>query len=489
MMISSLFLKPCRIGGVRSLSSLAASQLNNPSLLQSLDDDASGERFAVYNPAYASTILAHVPKHDDAAAAIDRSQAALSAWCHGTTAMERSRLLIEWSRLILQNQEDLAVLLTLEAGKPLWESQAELNYARSFLDWFAAEAIRPGGAGGGFLIPTTFADADGSPRGQMMVRYQAVGVTGLIAPWNFPLAMVTRKVGPALAAGCTCLIKPSELTPLTAIALQTLAYEAGIPRDVLQVVLADKESTPAVGHAFCTHPAVAKVSFTGSTAVGKTLMGWSSGTIQKLSLELGGNNAFVVFEDADLEQAVTAAMSSKFRNAGQACSASDRFLVHESVHDAFVELLTGRVRATVKVGDGMDPATTMGPLITEQAAHNVHDTVQKALAQGATLVVGGGAPKEQFYEPTILINVTTDMDLWKNETFGPVVAVRSFQTEEEALEITNNSRMGLSTFFLTNDMARVFRFSQRYVLHARCRLVCVCFATSYPLTHGLCLNR
>ena len=256
------------------------------------------------------------------------------------------------------------------------------------------------------------------------------------------------------------MLKPSELTPLTALALHSLAIQAGIPPHVLQVVTAGINETPDVGHEFCTNPAVAKVSFTGSTAVGKTLMEWSR--LQRLSLELGGNAPFVVFEDADLDQAVAGAVASKFRNAGQTCVCADRFLIHASLHDAFVEQLTKRVQDTVVLGDGMNEATTMGPLISAKAVASVHAKVQKAISEGAKRELGGSAPKAQFYEPTILTNVSTESDVWKTETFGPVAAIRSFETEDEALELANDSRVGLAAYFFTRNMSRVFRFGQRY---------------------------
>lgn len=454
-----------------SLSSSLASQLRNPDLLQLIESptrtpcDGTGASFVVSNPANPTMVLAEIPSHgvDEVRDAIARAQQALPQWRDGTLAQDRANLLLEWSRLIQQHSVDLARIMTLEAGKPLAESMGELAYGRSFLDWFAGEAVRTNGAGGGCILPTTFRATGGgaAPRGQIMAIQQAVGVCGLITPWNFPLAMITRKAGPALAAGCTAVIKPSELTPLTAIALQELAYRAGIPRDVLQVVTTNQDTTPAVGRELCTHPDIRKVSFTGSTRVGKTLMEWCSGNVKRLSLELGGNAPFIVFEDANLEQAVAAAVASKFRNAGQTCVCADRFLVHESLFDAFVEKLTDRIKSSLVVGDGLHPGVTMGPLITEQAAGLVHEKVQGAVRSGAKIHIGGETPNGHFYSPTILTHVPIDADIWKMETFGPVVAMRSFRTEEEALQIANDSRVGLAGYFCTNDLSRAFRFAAR----------------------------
>jgi len=352
--------------------------------------------------------------------------------------------------------------MTLESGKPLAESQGEVNYARSFLDYFAAEAIRPTGAGGGFMVPSPFPAADGGPKGPVLAMQQAVGVAAMVTPWNFPLAMITRKVGPALAAGCTAVAKPSELTPLSAIALKNLADRAGIPEGVFELVTASTETTPAVGTEFCTNPLVKKISFTGSTRVGKILMAQSSDTVKRVSMELGGNACFVVFADADLDEAVNAAVASKFRNAGQTCVTSDRFLVHSSIHDEFVSRFAEKMKL-IKVGPGIDSETKMGPLISASAAQTVSDKVQAALAEGATiyeqLVLSNEASGPHYYPPTVLTNVSVESDIWKTETFGPVAAVRSFETEEEALKIANNVNVGLASYFCTKDLSRAFSFA------------------------------
>jgi len=439
-----------------------SSYLENPSLLPSVSQDTP--TFAVMNPADPFHTVTKVPlqTRHDCERMIALSAAALSAWRDGTTAAHRAALLTKWSQLIQANKRDIATLMTLESGKPLSESLGEVNYGTSFLDYYAGEAIRPTNAGGGFLSPTPFSHGDGTPRGQIIAIQQAIGVTGLITPWNFPIAMITRKVGPALAAGCTAIVKPSELTPLTAIALQTLARDAGIPDNVLQLITTDKAHTPEVGEALCESSQIRKISFTGSTAVGKLLMKSSADTVKKLSLELGGNAPFVVFEDADIDQAVTSAVASKFRNAGQTCICADRFLLHSSVHDEFVHKFSEKVKA-LKVGPGMENDTTLGPVITARAAQNIQRKAHDALVEGANCVVGGNLLPElgpNFHEATILTNVSTDSQIWKSETFGPVAAIRSFQTEDEARGIVNDSNFGLASYFCTKDLGRAFRFAK-----------------------------
>jgi len=443
-------------------------QLVNPSLLNSVHFESKADTYPVRDPANPETVLAHVPIQTvlDVKRSIQQSADALESWRDGTTAVERSSLLHKWSELIQENIQDIATIMTLESGKPLKESRGEVAYARSFLDYYAGEAVRPNG----FLVPSPFSNGttDGSrPRGQVMAVQQAVGVCALIAPWNFPAAMITRKLGPAIAAGCTAVAKPSELTPLTAIALHNLALQAGIPEAVFQLVTSDRDATPAVGKEFCTNPAVQKISFTGSTAVGKQLMEWSSGTVKRLSLELGGNAPFVVFDDADLEQAVDAAIASKFRNAGQTCVCADRFLVQSGIHDAFVERLVEKVRGTISnaVGPGMDESTEMGPLITKSAVESVYSKVKAAVKVDGANCLLGGAPLTSvgppFFEPTILTNVKKSSDIWKTETFGPVAPIMSFETEEEALQIANDCSVGLASYFCTKDLSRAFRFSHK----------------------------
>jgi len=440
--------------------------LKNPDLLPPVY--TSQPCFDVREPAYPDSVIHRVPimGGEHARKMIEQSHSILPSWRDGTTGSERGRLLREWSRLIQENAEDIAVIMTLESGKPLAESLGEVNYGRSFLDFYAAEAVRSTGAGGGMLIPTPFADAKtGAPRGQIMAIQQAVGVTAMITPWNFPIAMITRKVGPALAAGCTAIVKPSELTPLTAIALQQLAVEAGIPPHVVQLITADRSSTADVGSEFCRNPLVQKISFTGSTKVGKELMRQSSDTVKRVSLELGGNAPFIVFDDYrdHLDHAVDAAVASKFRNAGQTCVCADRFLIQEGVYDEFCARLAERVER-MQMGDGMEPKTQIGPLITRQAVDSVAEKVREAVKEGALCLTGGNRREDlgpQFYEPTVLKNVDTDSRVWKTEIFGPVAPVRSFQTEEEALDIANACSVGLASYFCTHDLARAFGMAKK----------------------------
>lgn len=439
-----------------------SSLLKDPSLTDWPDESPADQAsFEVFDPASPGTILAEVSTRDPRAA-VRKCSDALGAWRDETTASHRASLLTRWSGLIADHSDDLATIMTLESGKPLAESYGEVGYARSFLDYYAAEAVRPTGAGGGFMVPSPFPGADGGPKGQVLAVQQAVGVAAMVAPWNFPLAMITRKVGPAFAAGCTAVVKPSELTPLSAIALKNLADRAGIPDGVLELVTASTETTPAVGTEFCTNPDVKKITFTGSTRVGKLLMAQSSDTVKRVSMELGGNACFVVFGDADVDEAVAAAVSSKFRNAGQTCITSDRFLVHASVYDDFVSRFAEKMR-DIKVGPGIDPESQMGPLISEAAAQSVGDKVRAAVAEGASIYEQASLPEEasspHFYPPTILTNVSVESDIWKTETFGPVAAINSFETEEEALRIANDVKVGLASYFCTKDLARAFSFA------------------------------
>lgn len=437
------------------------SSLKDPSLLPERAPEAPS--FEVRNPADPDQIVGHVALQNqaDTKKAIQRSAEVLPEWRDKTTAQHRSSLLQKWSQLIKENSEDIATIMTLESGKPLKEARGEVNYGLSFLDFYAGEAIRSSSAGGGFVAPTPFAKEDGSPRGQVMAIQQAVGVTGLITPWNFPIAMITRKAAPALAAGCTAVVKPSGLTPLTAMALHTLAIRAGIPENVFQLITTPDELASEVGEELCTNPTVKKISFTGSTAVGKLLMKLSSDTMKRLSLELGGNAPFIVFEDADIDKAVSAAMASKFRNAGQTCVCADRFLVHSSIHDEFVEKLAKQAQK-IRVGPGIDEETVMSCLISEKAVASVATKVEDAIAKGSMCVTGGNRllrMGSHFFEPTVLANVPLDSDIWQTETFGPVAPIRSFDTEEEALAVANDSSVGLAGYFCTKDLSRAFRFA------------------------------
>lgn len=445
--------------------------LKNPSILKSENLDSRENFFPVTNPADPESVLARVSAmgKDETKLAIERADAALAFWRDGTTGSYRGNLLRAWSQAMADHAHDVATIMTLECGKPLKESLGEVSYARSYLDYYAAEAMRPSGAGGGFLIPTTFTKPDPSgspsaPKGQMFAIQQAIGVTASITPWNFPAAMITRSVGPALAAGCVTILKPSELTPLTALALRNLASDVGIPDHVFQVVTADRDVTPEVAGELCSSTTVRQLHFTGSTVVGKWLYEHCSSTMKRLSLELGGNAPFVVFEDADIDQAVNAAMACKFRNAGQACISADRFLIHESVHDEFVDKLSTRVSA-LRLGSGMDRSTDIGPLITAHAATRLEDKVQSAVQEGATLMGGGNLRRwdlgSHFFQPTILTNVPIHSLLWSTETFGPVVSIRSFSTDDEALSIANDCRVGLAGYFFSRNLSRIFSFAQR----------------------------
>ena len=470
LMLSTLALRTTSVRSLSSTSNMSfIEKLKDPSLLEfKPPTTTSSNTFNVFDPACPQTIIAEVPSmtEEETVTTIQNSFDALPSWRDDTTASHRSTLLTKWSNLIKSNSDDLATIMTMESGKPLQESRGEVNYAASFLDYYAAEALRSTGAGGGFIVPSPFANVEtGGSRGNIMAIQQAVGVCGLIAPWNFPLAMITRKAGPALAAGCTTVCKPSELTPLSAIALSNLAGRAGIPSEVFQVITASTADTPAVGTALATSPQIHKLSFTGSTRVGKLLMKQSADTVKRLSLELGGNAPFVVFEDADIDQAVSAAIGSKYRNARQTCVCADRFLIHSSVHEKFVGKLVAKIRTTIKLGPGINDDTTMGPLITDQALQMVADKVRQAIQGGATCMIGGKVVEGledggHFYEPTVLTNVNQKSDIWKLETFGPVTAIIKFDTEEEALAIANDSPVGLASYFCTKDLSRAFRFSK-----------------------------
>ncbi|KAL7519558.1 hypothetical protein ACHAWX_004316 [Stephanocyclus meneghinianus] len=451
-----------------TLSERVALKLQDPSLVG--DGVLSGETFDVNDPGASaqqfedgSAVIARVRRmgRDDAKTAINRAHAALGGWRDGTTAAHRSAVLSKWSSLIKENTDDIATIMTMESGKPLHESRGEVSYGTSFLDYYAAEAIRPNAAGGGFITPTPFTTPGGTaPRGKVMAVNEAVGVCGLITPWNFPIAMITRKAGPAIGVGCTVVLKPSDLTPLTALALQTLAKRAGVPDGVFEIVTADR-NVREVGEELCTNPLVKKISFTGSTPVGKLLMKMSSESVKRVSLELGGSAAFIVFEDADIDLAVNAAMASKFRNAGQTCVCADRFIIHKSVETEFVSKLTAKVKQ-LQVGHGMNDGVTMGPLISSAAVEKLAMLVGEAIAENANCVLGGTPLTDigpHYFEPTILTNVSPDSIIFSAETFGPIVAITTFDTEEHALLLANNTTSGLAAYFCTKDMARVFRFS------------------------------
>ncbi|MBS1230764.1 MAG: gabD [Proteobacteria bacterium] len=405
----------------------------------------SGETIIVTNPASGEAI-ASVPLCGAAetGCAIIAAERALKTW-RRTTAAERSRILRRWFDLLLANQEDLAQLMTAEQGKPLAESRGEIAYAAAYVEWFAEEAKRAYGE----VIPSPFADR------QVVVTREPIGVCAAITPWNFPSAMITRKVAPALAAGCTIVLKPAEQTPLSALALAELAERAGVPAGVFSVVTGEAS---AIGGVLTASPVVRKLTFTGSTPIGQLLMRQCAGTVKKMSLELGGNAPFIVFDDADLDAAVAGAMASKYRNAGQTCVCSNRFLVQDSVYDEFASRLAAAV-ATLKVGNGTDDDVTQGPLIDEKAIAKVGQLVDDALAKGARVVCGGKrhALGGTWYEPTILADATPAMALAREEIFGPVAPLFRFSSEDEAVAMANDTEFGLAAYFFSRNHARVWR--------------------------------
>jgi succinate-semialdehyde dehydrogenase/glutarate-semialdehyde dehydrogenase len=350
---------------------------------------------------------------------------------------------------MMENQEDLARLMTAEQGKPLAEARGEVAYAASFVEWFAEEGKRVYGE----TIPATDAGK------RVLVLKQPIGVCAAITPWNFPIAMITRKVAPALAAGCPVLIKPAEQTPLTALAAAELAQRAGMPAGVLNILPADAARSVEIGAVLCSSDVVRHLSFTGSTEVGRILMRQSANTVKKLSLELGGNAPFIVFDDADLDSAVDGALASKYRNAGQTCVCANRLVVQAGVHDAFVEKLAARV-AALKVGNGFEPGVAIGPLIDDAAMAKVLEHVADALAQGARVVTGGAAQSGRFFTPTVLAGVTPGMRCAKEETFGPVAPVFRFETEAEAIALANATEFGLASYFYSRDIGRIFRVAE-----------------------------
>jgi succinate-semialdehyde dehydrogenase / glutarate-semialdehyde dehydrogenase len=407
-----------------------------------------GGTLAVQNPATLET-LGSVPNMGagETRRAIAAAARVLPAWA-AQTAKDRSVILRRWFDLMLAHQEDLAVLMTAEQGKPLAESKGEISYAASFIEWFAEEGKRLNGD----IIPGHQADK------RILVLRQPVGVVAAITPWNFPSAMITRKAGPALAAGCTMVLKPATQTPFSALALAELARRAGVPQGVFNVITG---SASAIGGEMTSNPTVRKVTFTGSTEVGKKLMAQCSGTIKKISLELGGNAPFIVFDDADLDAAVQGAIASKYRNTGQTCVCANRLLVQEGVYDEFAKKLTAAV-GKLRVGDGLKGVTDQGPLIDAKAIAKIEEHVADALAKGARVVLGGKrhALGGTFFEPTILTDVTPNMLLAREETFGPVAPLFKFKSEADAIAMANDTEFGLAAYFYTRDLARSWRVSE-----------------------------
>uniref|UniRef100_A0A672FFY5 Succinate-semialdehyde dehydrogenase n=1 Tax=Salarias fasciatus TaxID=181472 RepID=A0A672FFY5_SALFA len=385
----------------------------------------------------------------EAKQAVDAAYKAFQSWKR-STAKERSILLRKWFDLMTLHREDLAKLITFECGKPMKESLGEITYSASFLEWFSEEARRVYGD----IVPSPLRDR------KIFLLKQPVGVASIITPWNFPSAMITRKVGAALAAGCTVVVKPAEDTPLSALALAELAEQAGIPAGVFNVVPCSREETPAVGQVLCTDPLVAKISFTGSTATGKVLLKMAADTVKKVSMELGGHAPFIVFDSADVDRAVSGAMASKFRNSGQTCVCSNRFLVQSGIYDRFVEKLGRAMDAELRMGHGSDPQTTQGPLINQRAADKVEQQVSDAVSRGASVLRGGKRLHGSFMEPTLLVDVSTDMLCTKEETFGPLVPVIRFNTEKEAVAVANSANVGLAGYFFSQDVNQIWRVAE-----------------------------
>ena len=437
-----------------TLTSSPLATLNDPALLKTdaLIDGmwvGAAQRFAVDDPATGAT-LAQVANLGaaEADAAIAAANRAWPAW-RSKTAKERGAILMKWFHLLVQHADDLARIMTAEQGKPLAEAKGEVGYGASFIEWFAEEAKRVYGE----TVPAT------DPTKRVLVIKQPVGVCAAITPWNFPIAMITRKVAPALAAGCTVVIKPAEQTPLSALAVAELAQRAGMPPGVLNIITADSEQSIAIGNVLCASDTVRHLSFTGSTEVGRILMKQCAPTVKKLSLELGGNAPFIVFDDADIDSAVEGAMISKYRNAGQTCVCANRLYVQDGVYDAFVDKLAAKVRG-IRVGNGFEAGVTQGPMIDANAVAKIESHVADALAKGARLLVGGHKLDGRFFEPTVLADTTADMLCAREETFGPVAPVFRFHTEAEAIAAANATEFGLASYFYSRDIGRIFRVGE-----------------------------
>lgn len=407
----------------------------------------SGKTFPVFNPATGESLTQVADcAADETQSAIQSANEALSAW-RAKPAAKRGAILRSWYQLIIDNAEDLALLMTLEQGKPLAESRGEILYGASFIDWFIEEGRRVYGD----IIPP---HASGL---RVMVFKEPIGVVAAITPWNFPNAMITRKVAPALAAGCTVVVKPSEETPLSALALAELAERAGVPEGVFNVVTG--LDAAAIGKAMTDNPIVRKLSFTGSTAVGKQLMRQCADTVKKVSLELGGNAPFIVFDDADIDAAVKGAIISKYRNAGQTCICANRLFVQNGIYDEFVEKFTAAVQKQT-VGSGTDQGVQIGPLINSKALEKVKRLQLDAVKKGAKVLTGGNAMEGTFYKPTVLADVQAGMDIMEEEIFGPVAPIIRFDTEEEVVQLANNTRFGLASYFYGRDVGRIFRVAE-----------------------------
>lgn len=412
-------------------------------------DAASGDSVPVFDPATARRI-GTVPNmgQADTVAAIEAAHAALPAW-RARSAKERAALLRAWFDLVLQHEEDLAAIMTWEQGKPLHEARGEIRYAASFIEWFGEEGKRVYGD----VIPSPWGDK------RLVVVREPIGVCAAITPWNFPAAMIARKAAPALAAGCTMVVKPANETPFSALALADLALRAGIPAGVLNVVTGD---AAAIGSQLTSHPLVRKLSFTGSTPIGRLLMQQCASTVKKVSLELGGNAPFIVFEDADIDAAVEGALQAKYRNAGQTCVCVNRLYVHEAVYDRFVAQFSARV-AQLHVGNGFEPGSEIGPLINAKATDKVAELVADAVGKGARVAVGGGthAAGSNFFAPTVLTDVVPGMRILEEEVFGPVAPIIRFNSESDVIRMANDTIYGLAAYFYSRDIGRVWRIAEQ----------------------------
>lgn len=430
--------------------------LNDPTLLRT-DSYVNGawtkakgdKRFAVTNPANGA-VIAEVADLGAAevTAAIDAAVPAQKEWA-ARTAKDRAMVLRKWYDLIMANADDLAIILTTEMGKPLAEARGEVAYGASFIDWFGEEARRVCGD----VMESPIPDK------RFLTFKQPIGVFGAITPWNFPIAMITRKVAPGIAAGCACVLKPAEQTPLSALALAELAHRAGLPAGVMNIVTG--MDAPAMGSALCDDDRIRKMTFTGSTEVGRILMRQSADTLKKMSLELGGNAPLIVFDDADLDLAIAGAMASKYRNAGQTCVCANRLFVQDGIYDEFARRLT-EASAAMKVGDGLEEGVEQGPIIDDQGLAKVERHVADAIAKGATVLTGGKrhALGGTFYEPTVLTGMSSDMQMYGEETFGPVAGLFRFSTDDEAVAMANDTEFGLAAYIFTDSTSRLFRVSE-----------------------------
>jgi len=414
-------------------------------------DSDNGDTFDVINPSDL-TIVGTMPNASktETIRAIEAANNSWSDW-KKLTGKDRSIIIRRWHQLILDNIDDLALIMTLENGKPIADSRGEIVYASWFTDWFSEEAKRTYGK----TIPSTMAGR------RIMTIKQPIGVCGIITPWNFPAAMITRKVAPALAAGCPVVIKPAGSTPFSATALVELAHRAGVPKGVINLISVSEENVAEVGDELCTNKDVRKISFTGSTNVGRALIAKTASTIKKVSMELGGHAPLIIFEDADIDEAVEGAMANKYRNSGQVCVAANRIFVHEKIYDNFAKILSEK-SAALKVSDGREDGAQIGPLITMSAVNKVQSHVDDAVEKGATVMTGGSLDNagKQFFKPTVMTNVTNKMKIFYEETFGPVAPLIKFSTEEEVIKMANDTNYGLAGYFYSRDIGRIYRVAE-----------------------------